>query len=162
MSGFSPAREWQALNEWTLRPLSLSAFLPKQKSPPKITPWCDDHLPQVSYISPKQGQKGRIILLTPAGCSSKCNQMKTGDMSVTNAPKYHDSTNYRIKLNGRLDRKWSDWFDQMEISTEGDQTILTGPVADQAALHGSLIRIRDLNLTLLSVEQTGPDQEDRK
>jgi hypothetical protein len=52
--------------------------------------------------------------------------METGDMAVTNAPKYHDSTNYRIKLNGRLDRKWSDWFDQMEISTEGDQTILTG------------------------------------
>jgi hypothetical protein len=56
-------------------------------------------------------------------------------------------------LNGRLDRKWSDWFDQMEISTEGDQTILTGAVADQAALHGLLIRIRDLNLTLLSVER---------
>ena len=72
---------------------------------------------------------------------------------MTNAPKYHDSTNYRIKLNGRLDRKWSDWFDQMEISTEGDQTILTGPVADQAALHGLLIRIRDLNLILLSVER---------
>jgi len=79
--------------------------------------------------------------------------METGDMSVTNPPKYHDSTIYRIKLNGRLDRKWSDWFDQMEISTEGDQTILTGPVADQAALHGLLIRIRDLNLTLLSVER---------
>jgi hypothetical protein len=79
--------------------------------------------------------------------------METGDMAVTNAPKYHDSTNYRIKLNGRLDRKWSDWFDQMEISTEGDQTILTGAVADQAALHGLLIRIRDLNLTLLSVER---------
>ena len=74
-------------------------------------------------------------------------------MSVTNPPKYHDSTIYRIKLNGRLDRKWSDWFDQMEISTKGDQTILTGPVADQAALHGLLIRIRDLNLTLLSVER---------
>ena len=72
---------------------------------------------------------------------------------MTNPPKYHDSTNYRIKLNGRLDRKWSDWFDQMEVSTEADQTILTGPVADQAALHGLLIRIRDLNLTLLSVER---------
>mgnify|MGYP001823334198 CR=1 FL=1 len=83
-------------------------------------------------------------------------------MSVTNAPKYHDATNYRIKLNGRLDRKWSDWFDQMEISTEGDQTILTGPVADQAALHGLLIRIRDLNLTLLSVERLKPVQQEKQ
>ena len=81
---------------------------------------------------------------------------------MTNAPKYHDSTNYRIKLNGRLDRKWSDWFDQMEISTEGDQTILTGPVADQAALHGLLIRIRDLNLTLLSVERLKPVQQEKQ
>lgn len=81
---------------------------------------------------------------------------------MTNAPKYHDSKNYRIKLNGRLDRKWSDWFDQMEISTEGDQTILTGPVADQAALHGLLIRIRDLNLTLLSVERLEPVQQEKQ
>jgi hypothetical protein len=88
--------------------------------------------------------------------------MKTGNLSVTNAPKYHDSKNYRIKLNGRLDRKWSDWFDQMEISTEGDQTILTGPVADQAALHGLLIRIRDLNLTLLSVERLEPVQQEKQ
>jgi len=81
---------------------------------------------------------------------------------MTNPHKYHVSTDYRIKLKGRLDHKWSDWFEQMAISTEGDQTILAGPVADQAALHGLLIRIRDLNLTLLSVEQTDPDQEDRK
>jgi hypothetical protein len=85
-----------------------------------------------------------------------------GDVSMTTRHKYHVSTYYRIKLKGRLDHKWSDWFEQMAISTEGDQTILAGPVADQAALHGLLIRIRDLNLTLLSVEQTDPDQEDRK
>ena len=67
--------------------------------------------------------------------------------------KYHCSTKYRIKLKGRLDPKWSDWFEQMKISTEGGDTMLTGPVADQAALHGLLIRIRDLNLTLLSLER---------
>ena len=71
---------------------------------------------------------------------------------MTNPHKYHGLTDYRIKLKGHLDPKWSDWFEQMAISTEGDQTILTGAVADQAALHGLLIRIRDLNLTLLSVE----------
>jgi len=70
--------------------------------------------------------------------------------------KYHGLENYRIKLKGCLDPKWSDWFEQMAISTEGGNTILTGPVADQAALHGLLIRIRDLNLTLLSVERIEP------
>ena len=81
---------------------------------------------------------------------------------MTNPHKYHSPVNYRIKLKGRLDPKWSQWFEQMAISTEGDQTILTGPLADQAALHGLLVRIRDLNLALLSVEQTDPDQEGNK
>ena len=73
--------------------------------------------------------------------------------------KYHGSTDYRIKLKGHLDPEWSDWFEQMAISTEGGDTILTGPVADQAALHGLLVRIRDLNLTLLSVERIEPIQQ---
>ena len=72
---------------------------------------------------------------------------------MTNPHTYHGLTDYRIKLKESLDPKWSDWFEQMAISTEGDKTILTGPIADQAALHGLLIRIRDLNLTLLSVER---------
>ena len=72
---------------------------------------------------------------------------------MTNTHKYHGFTDYRIKLKEHLDPKWSDWFEHMAISTEGDHTILTGAVADQAALHGLLIRIRDLNLTLLSVER---------
>jgi hypothetical protein len=72
---------------------------------------------------------------------------------MTNSQKHHGSTEYRIQIKGRLDPKWTDWFEQMAISTEGDNTILSGPVVDQAALHGLLIRIRDLNLTLLSVER---------
>lgn len=71
---------------------------------------------------------------------------------MTNPHNIHGPTDYRIILKGHLDRKWSDWFEQMVVSTEGGNTILTGSVADQAALHGLLIRIRDLNLTLLSVE----------
>ena len=67
---------------------------------------------------------------------------------------------YEIKIKGCLDPKWSDWFAQMAISTAGDNTILRGPVADQAALHGILIRIRDLNLTLLSVEHLEPVQRE--
>ncbi len=76
--------------------------------------------------------------------------------------KQHNSNTpaqYRIKLKERLDDKWSDWFGEMAISFEGGETILTGQVADQAALHGLLIRIRDLNLNLLSVELIEPDQD---
>ena len=81
---------------------------------------------------------------------------------MTDPHKYHGPTDYRIRLKGRLDPEWSDWFEQMKISTEGDETILTGPVADQAALHGLLIRIRDLNLTLLSVERIEPAQQQKQ
>ena len=63
---------------------------------------------------------------------------------------------YQIKLRGRLDASWSDWFDGMTLTLEtGDDgspvTTLTGMVVDQAALHGLLARISDLNLTLISV-----------
>jgi len=80
---------------------------------------------------------------------------------LTNPLKKHGSQDYRIKLKGRLDPKWSDWFEQMTISTKGGVTILTGSVSDQAALHGILIRVRDLNLTLLSVERLEaiPDED---
>jgi len=81
---------------------------------------------------------------------------------MTNPHKYHAPAHYRIKLKGHLDHKWSDWFEQMAISTEGDQTILTGLLADQAALHGLLIRIRDLNLTLLSVERPEPVRQENQ
>jgi len=82
-----------------------------------------------------------------------------GDITMPNPNKYHGLTDYRIKLKEHLDHKWSDWFEQMAISTEGDQTILLGPVADQAALHGIFTRIRDLNLTLPAVERLEPVQE---
>jgi hypothetical protein len=84
-----------------------------------------------------------------------------GDISMATPHKYHGSRDYRIKLKGRLDQKWSGWFEQMTISAKGNETILTGPVADQAALHGLLIRIRDLNLTLLSVERLKPIQPEK-
>ena len=78
---------------------------------------------------------------------------------MASTQKYHGLENYRIKLKGCLDPKWSDWFEQMAISTEHGNTILTGSVADQAALHGLLTRIRDLNLTLLSVERLESAQQ---
>ena len=81
---------------------------------------------------------------------------------MTNPRKYHGSKNYRIKLKGCLDPKWSDWFEKMAISTQSGETTLTGPVADQAALHGLLIRVRDLNLTLLAVERIEPEPGEKQ
>ena len=70
-------------------------------------------------------------------------------------------TQYRIKLKECLDAKWSDAFEDMAISFEGGGTVLTDAAANQAALHGLLIRIRDLNLNLLSVERMEPGQGEK-
>jgi hypothetical protein len=59
---------------------------------------------------------------------------------------------YEIKIKGHLDQHWSDWFADLQLKhLEGDESLLCGPLPDQAALHGLLERIRDLNLTLISV-----------
>lgn len=60
---------------------------------------------------------------------------------------------YQIRLKGQLDARWSDWFGGMAVAlTEDGHTLLTGPVVDQAALHGLLKKVRDLGLPLLSVQ----------
>ena len=59
---------------------------------------------------------------------------------------------YEIKIKGRLDDRWSKWFAGLRIDyLEGDVTLLSGMLPDQGALHGLLERVRDLNLTLVSV-----------
>lgn len=59
---------------------------------------------------------------------------------------------YEIRLVGHLDDCWADWFDGLTIIREGNgDTLLTGPVADQAALHGVLKKVRDLGMPLISV-----------
>lgn len=61
---------------------------------------------------------------------------------------------YHIRLEGHLDRSWSEWLEGMSITLlENGETLLSGTVADQAALHGLLAKIRDMNLKLLSVEK---------
>ena len=59
---------------------------------------------------------------------------------------------YRIQVRGHLSQRWSDWFDGFQVSYCGEDTILTGTVADQAALHGALAKIRDLGLPILLVQ----------
>lgn len=61
---------------------------------------------------------------------------------------------YQIRVKGNLDQTWSDWFDRFTIMPQANnETLLTGPVADQCALHGLLAKIRDLGLPLLSVKR---------
>jgi hypothetical protein len=61
---------------------------------------------------------------------------------------------YRFRVSGHLDDRWSDWLDGLVIERQADgTTVLTGPVVDQAALHGVIGRIRDLGLPLLSVNR---------
>ena len=70
-------------------------------------------------------------------------------------------TIYQIRIKGHLGREWSNWFDGMAIKLEenGD-TLLTGPIIDQAALQGFLKRIRDLGMMLVSVNPVEPGQAD--
>jgi len=64
---------------------------------------------------------------------------------------------YQIRVKGHLDQRWTRWFEDFEIELSSNgETIISGPVMDQAALHGTLNRIRDLGLELISVERCEP------
>ena len=67
---------------------------------------------------------------------------------------------HEIRVQGRLDDRWVDWLEGLALTRENDgTTTLTGPLADQAALHGVLNTIRDLNLPIISVRRVYPDAE---
>jgi hypothetical protein len=69
----------------------------------------------------------------------------------------HEPGLYEIRIKGHLDDRWSDWFEGLTITLEDNgDTLLTGPVIDQAALHGLLKKVRDLGLPLLSVSPVEP------
>lgn len=69
-------------------------------------------------------------------------------------------TTYTIRVRGLLDPAWSVWFPGMRIhSDRPDESVVIGPVADQAALHGVLAKIRDLGLPLLSVKKDESEGE---
>ena len=60
---------------------------------------------------------------------------------------------YQIRVKGRLERRWELWFDGLQLSIDHEATMLEGSLADQAALYGVLLKIRDLGLPLLSVQR---------
>ena len=74
---------------------------------------------------------------------------------------HHKRGLYEIRIKGHLDVRWADWFADLNITLEDNgDTLLTGPVVDQAALHGLLRKVRDLGLPLLAVMRVEPDQAD--
>ena len=77
----------------------------------------------------------------------------------TPTPDRPEAWRYEIRLTGRLDAHWAAWFDGLTVSHETDgTTVISGPIADQAALHGVLQRVRDLGLPLVSVIRVEPDE----
>jgi len=81
---------------------------------------------------------------------------------MTQSPKRQVPAGYRLRVEGHLDDHWSPWFGDLTLTREDDGTTsLTGVVADQAELHGLLTKIRDLGVTLISVEVIdAPDSVD--
>jgi len=66
---------------------------------------------------------------------------------------------YQIRIQGHLGSQWTDWFEGLTITRQDNgETLLAGPVVDQAALYGLLRKVRDLGLPLLSVNRVKPDQ----
>jgi hypothetical protein len=66
---------------------------------------------------------------------------------------------YQIRIKGHLDNQWTDWFGGMTITLEDNgDTVLTGPVVDQAALYGLIKKVRDLGMSLVSISPVEPGQ----
>jgi hypothetical protein len=69
---------------------------------------------------------------------------------------------YQIRVDAHLGAQWADWFEGLTISQEANgETLLTGPVLDQAVLHSLLRKVRDLGLSLVSVIRVEPEQAER-
>ena len=76
----------------------------------------------------------------------------------TSDPGHPEPAHYEIRLGGHLGARWSAWFDGLDVRHEEDgTTVISGPVADQAALHGLLQRVRDLGLPLISLTEVRGD-----
>ena len=67
------------------------------------------------------------------------------------------NSRYEIRVKGILDQRWTTWFGDLQVTSDEEETVIAGPVADQAALHGLLTKVRDLGLFLISVRHLDPD-----
>lgn len=67
-------------------------------------------------------------------------------------------TRYEIRVEGVLDSGWAAWFEGLQVEGRGTQTVISGLLPDQPALHGLLIKVRDLGLCLISVRRLGPHE----
>ena len=82
-------------------------------------------------------------------------------MSEMSTGSHHGAGRYKIRIKGHLHSRWADWFDGLRLTNESDgTTIISGPVLDQAALHGLLQKVRDVGLPLVSVTSIDPDHPD--
>jgi hypothetical protein len=80
-------------------------------------------------------------------------------MSELSAGGHQEAGRYEIRLKGHLDARWAAWFGGLSLTNESDgTTVISGLVADQAALHGLLQKVRDVGLPLVSVTQVDSDQ----
>jgi hypothetical protein len=68
---------------------------------------------------------------------------------------------YEIRVEGVLDQRWTACFEGLQVTSEGSQTVISGPLPDQPALHGVLIKVRDLGMCLISVRRLDPDQAEQ-
>jgi hypothetical protein len=86
--------------------------------------------------------------------------IKMADEQRSN-PEANQQTVYQIRIKGHLRAQWMEWFEGLTITLEeDDNTLLTGIVVDQAALHGLLKKVRDLGMPLLSVNSVEPGPQD--
>ena len=82
-------------------------------------------------------------------------------MSDTSTGNHNGAGWYEIRVKGHLDSRWTAWFDGLSLINDSDgTTVISGPVVDQAALHGLLQKVRDVGIPLLSVAQVDPDEPD--
>jgi hypothetical protein len=66
---------------------------------------------------------------------------------------------YEVRVEGVLDGRWSEWFERLQIEIQGGETVLSGTLPDQPALHGVLDRVRDLGLCIIAVRRIPPPEE---
>ena len=86
---------------------------------------------------------------------------ETSTTAKSSTEVYRQPVFYEIRIQGHLAGRWRYWFEGLTITLEDKGvTLLTGPVVDQAALHGFLKKVRDLGMPLLSVTRVKPDQSD--